>query len=177
MVSSVPWQEERMHIYDSTVRVPQLLARYAQGEALPHPVLDEARSALNAHDIGALGEPFVSADAALSPEIPTNLATASARRSSLLVLGFAVLTLLTGRRSVSTRPQRMLSPDRRWPVQLLRRRVRRPARPVGVHKAQKLLQRDDIGDISASTALMSQMRWRGGRFSAFCTVCCAHRHL
>ncbi|MBV8945513.1 MAG: hypothetical protein JOZ95_08835 [Solirubrobacterales bacterium] len=66
MVSSVPWQEERMHIYDSTVRVPQLLARYAQGEALPHAVLDEARSALNAHDIGALGEPFVSADAALS---------------------------------------------------------------------------------------------------------------
>ena len=57
----VPWSEERMHIYDSTVRVPRLLARYAQGEALPHPVLEEARSALNAHYAKELGEPFVSA--------------------------------------------------------------------------------------------------------------------
>jgi alkylated DNA repair dioxygenase AlkB len=57
----VPWHEERMHIYDSTVRVPRLLAGYPQGEALPHPVLDEARSALNAHYAEELGEPFVSA--------------------------------------------------------------------------------------------------------------------
>jgi alkylated DNA repair dioxygenase AlkB len=57
----VPWQEEKMHIYDSTVRVPRLLARYPQGEALPHPVLDEVRSALNAHYAKELGEPFVSA--------------------------------------------------------------------------------------------------------------------
>lgn len=48
-------------MYDSNVRVPRLLARYAQGEALPHPVLDEARSALNAHYIEELGEPFVTA--------------------------------------------------------------------------------------------------------------------
>ena len=61
LVSSVPWHEERMHIYDSTVRVPRLLARYAQGEALPHAVLEEARSALNAHYMEELGEPFVSA--------------------------------------------------------------------------------------------------------------------
>jgi alkylated DNA repair dioxygenase AlkB len=57
----VPWHEERMHIYDSTVRVPRLLARYSAGEALPHPVLDEARSALNAHYAEELGEPFLSA--------------------------------------------------------------------------------------------------------------------
>ena len=61
LVSSVPWHEERMHIYDSTVRVPRLLARYAQGEALLHAVLEEARSALNAHYMEELGEPFVSA--------------------------------------------------------------------------------------------------------------------
>ena len=61
LVSSVPWHEERMHMYDSTVRVPRLLARYAQGEALPHPVLDEALSALNAHYFEELGEAFVSA--------------------------------------------------------------------------------------------------------------------
>lgn len=61
LISSVPWHEERMHMYDSNVRVPRLLARYSRGEALPHPVLDEARSALNAHYIEELGEPFVSA--------------------------------------------------------------------------------------------------------------------
>ena len=47
-------------MYDSTVRVPRLLARYSEGEALPHPVLEEARTALNAHYAVELGEPFVS---------------------------------------------------------------------------------------------------------------------
>jgi alkylated DNA repair dioxygenase AlkB len=61
LASTVPWQEERMHMYDSTVRVPRLLARYAQGAPLPHPVLEEARSALSAHYVEELGEPFVSA--------------------------------------------------------------------------------------------------------------------
>ena len=61
LATTVPWHEERMHMYDTTVRVPRLLARYRQGEALPHPVLDEARSALNAHYGEELGEPFVSA--------------------------------------------------------------------------------------------------------------------
>jgi alkylated DNA repair dioxygenase AlkB len=57
LVADVPWHEERMRMYDSTVRVPRLLARYRQGEQLPHPVLDDARSALNAH----YREQFVSA--------------------------------------------------------------------------------------------------------------------
>ena len=35
LATTVPWHEERMHIYDNTVRVPRLLARYAEGEALP----------------------------------------------------------------------------------------------------------------------------------------------
>lgn len=61
LVANVPWHEERMHMYDSTVRVPRLLARYAQGDVLPHPVLEAARSALNAHYAEELGEPFVSA--------------------------------------------------------------------------------------------------------------------
>ena len=61
LATTVPWHEERMHMYDTTVRVPRLLARYRQGEALPHPILDEARSALNAHYGEELGEPFVSA--------------------------------------------------------------------------------------------------------------------
>jgi alkylated DNA repair dioxygenase AlkB len=61
LAAAVPWREERLHIYDNTVTVPRLVARYAQGEALPHPLLEEARAALNAHYAEELGEPFVSA--------------------------------------------------------------------------------------------------------------------
>jgi alkylated DNA repair dioxygenase AlkB len=60
LAGDVPWHEEQMHIYDNTVRVPRLLARYQRDEALPHPVLEEARSALNAYYAEELGEPFVS---------------------------------------------------------------------------------------------------------------------
>ena len=60
LVTAVPWREERMQMYDRTVQVPRLLARYSHEEALPHPVLEDARSALNAHYAG-VGEPFVSA--------------------------------------------------------------------------------------------------------------------
>lgn len=61
LAGAVPWHEERMHMYENTVRVPRLLARYASGEALPHPVLEEAREALNVHYAGVPGAPFVSA--------------------------------------------------------------------------------------------------------------------
>ena len=61
LAAAVPWREERMRMYDHTVRVPRLVARYSQGEALPHPVLEEARAALGAHYVAELGEPFVSA--------------------------------------------------------------------------------------------------------------------
>jgi alkylated DNA repair dioxygenase AlkB len=61
LVSTVPWREERMRMYDDTVRVPRLLARYGEGEALPHRLLDEARSALNAHYAAELEEAFVTA--------------------------------------------------------------------------------------------------------------------
>jgi alkylated DNA repair dioxygenase AlkB len=61
LASTVPWHEEEMHMYDSTVRVPRLVARYAESEALPHPVLDEARAALSAYYVEELGGPFVSA--------------------------------------------------------------------------------------------------------------------
>ncbi len=61
LASAVPWREEQTRMYDRTVQVPRLLARYAGGEALPHPVLDDARTALNAHYAEELGAPFVSA--------------------------------------------------------------------------------------------------------------------
>jgi alkylated DNA repair dioxygenase AlkB len=61
LVTAVPWREEQMRMYDRTVRVPRLLARCGAGEALPHPVLEEARAALNAHYGPEDGGPFVSA--------------------------------------------------------------------------------------------------------------------
>jgi alkylated DNA repair dioxygenase AlkB len=59
LAGAVPWREEQVRIYDSTVRVPRLLANYAPDEPLPHPVLDDVRSALNSHYTEELGEPFV----------------------------------------------------------------------------------------------------------------------
>lgn len=61
LVSQVPWRAERRAMYDRVVDVPRLLHTYVLGEALPHPMLEEARDALSAHYLPELGEPFVSA--------------------------------------------------------------------------------------------------------------------
>ncbi|MFJ1735189.1 alpha-ketoglutarate-dependent dioxygenase AlkB [Streptomyces sp. NPDC088254] len=61
LAADVPWRAERRHMYDQVVDVPRLLAFYGPDDPLPHPVLDEARAALNAHYAEELGEPFVTA--------------------------------------------------------------------------------------------------------------------
>jgi alkylated DNA repair dioxygenase AlkB len=61
LVADVPWKAERRHMYDREVAVPRLLAHYAAEDALPHSVLDEARSALSEHYATELGEPFTTA--------------------------------------------------------------------------------------------------------------------
>ncbi|MEW2133104.1 alpha-ketoglutarate-dependent dioxygenase AlkB [Streptomyces sp. NPDC005435] len=61
LAAEVPWREERRKMYDNVVAVPRLLAFYQQRDPLPHPVLDEARSALTAHYAPELGEPFTTA--------------------------------------------------------------------------------------------------------------------
>jgi len=58
---TVPWHAERREMYERMVDVPRLLKFYGEGEPLPHPVLDEARSALSRHYAAELGEPFVTA--------------------------------------------------------------------------------------------------------------------
>jgi len=58
---TVPWHAERREMYERMVDVPRLLKFYDEGEELPHPVLDEARSALSRHYVAELGEPFVTA--------------------------------------------------------------------------------------------------------------------
>ena len=58
---AVPWRAERRQMYERMVDVPRLLAFYDEGETLPHPVLDSAKAALDAHYAAELGEPFVTA--------------------------------------------------------------------------------------------------------------------
>ncbi|MFI9502831.1 alpha-ketoglutarate-dependent dioxygenase AlkB [Nocardia sp. NPDC052566] len=58
LVDGVPWQAERRPMYDRVVDVPRLLCFYEEHEALPDSTLDEARTALSAHYLRELGEPF-----------------------------------------------------------------------------------------------------------------------
>jgi len=61
LVREVPWHAERRQMYDRVVDVPRLLKFYDAGEALPDPLLDEARGRLSAHYRAELGEPFTTA--------------------------------------------------------------------------------------------------------------------
>jgi alkylated DNA repair dioxygenase AlkB len=54
----VAWRGERRQMYDRVVDVPRLLCFYGEGDALPDPALDQARSALSTHYAAELGEPF-----------------------------------------------------------------------------------------------------------------------
>jgi alkylated DNA repair dioxygenase AlkB len=58
LAEAVPWRAEQRPMYDRVVAVPRLLKFYAEGEALPHPILDAARTALSRHYAAELGEPF-----------------------------------------------------------------------------------------------------------------------
>jgi alkylated DNA repair dioxygenase AlkB len=61
LVHDVPWYAERRQMYDRVVDVPRLLKFYGDGEALPDPLLEEARDRLSAHYAAELGEPFTTA--------------------------------------------------------------------------------------------------------------------
>lgn len=61
LAADVPWRAERRQMYEREVDVPRLLAFYGEGEALPDPVLTEAREALTLYYAAELGEPFVTA--------------------------------------------------------------------------------------------------------------------
>lgn len=61
LAAEVPWRAERRKMYDQVVDVPRLLAFYGADDPLPHPVLDEARTALTAQYAEELGEPFTTA--------------------------------------------------------------------------------------------------------------------
>ena len=61
LVRDVPWYAERRQMYDRVVDVPRLLKFYGAEEALPDPVLTEARERLSEHYRAELGEPFTTA--------------------------------------------------------------------------------------------------------------------
>jgi alkylated DNA repair dioxygenase AlkB len=58
LIQAVPWRAERRRMYDRVVDVPRLVRFYDEGAALPDPVLDECRRALDRHYGAELGEPF-----------------------------------------------------------------------------------------------------------------------
>src|ERR671916_3299503 len=61
LLGDIGWRADRRQMYEREVAVPRLLRWYGGDEPLPHPLLTEAREALNAHYGLELGEPFVSA--------------------------------------------------------------------------------------------------------------------
>lgn len=61
LVRDVPWRTERRQMYERIVDVPRLVHTYMIGEELPHPLLTEARRALNKRYLQELGEPFMTA--------------------------------------------------------------------------------------------------------------------
>jgi alkylated DNA repair dioxygenase AlkB len=76
LAAEVPWRAERRTMYDHVVDVPRLLAFFGAEDALPHPVLTEARDALSAHygeharDGPAHQHPVPPARRAVSPNTP-----------------------------------------------------------------------------------------------------------
>lgn len=61
LIHDVPWRHESRQMYDRIVEVPRLVHTYGLGEALPDPVLTQAREILSSHYAPELGEPFVTA--------------------------------------------------------------------------------------------------------------------
>src|SRR6476469_3822675 len=61
LLGDIGWREDRRQMYEREVVVPRLLRWYGGDETLPHPLLTQARSALDRHYAAELGERFVSA--------------------------------------------------------------------------------------------------------------------
>ncbi|GAA3516561.1 alpha-ketoglutarate-dependent dioxygenase AlkB [Aeromicrobium panaciterrae] len=59
--SDVPWRAEKREMYDAVVDVPRLVCSYGRGDALPDPLLADARDQLSDHYEAELGERFETA--------------------------------------------------------------------------------------------------------------------
>lgn len=58
LATGVDWRAERRQMFDAVVDVPRLTRFYAEGEHLPHPVLDTCRALLGQAYRHELGEEF-----------------------------------------------------------------------------------------------------------------------
>lgn len=61
LVERVPWQAEQRRMYDAVLDVPRLTRFYAEGEALPLRILEQARAMLEEYYAQQGGEPFTTA--------------------------------------------------------------------------------------------------------------------
>ncbi|AYY12501.1 alpha-ketoglutarate-dependent dioxygenase AlkB [Actinobacteria bacterium YIM 96077] len=61
LVEDVPWRAERRQMYERMVDVPRLVCWYGEHDALPDPVLEQARQTLSDHYRDELGEEFCTA--------------------------------------------------------------------------------------------------------------------
>jgi len=61
LLRTVAWRAERRTMYDRVVDVPRLLCFYAEDDALPDPMLTQAKDALDEHYRSELGEAFATA--------------------------------------------------------------------------------------------------------------------
>ncbi|UOY00401.1 alpha-ketoglutarate-dependent dioxygenase AlkB [Blastococcus sp. PRF04-17] len=61
LLGDIGWREDRRQMYEREVAVPRLLRWYGPRETLPHPLLTDAREALNRYYAPESGERFVSA--------------------------------------------------------------------------------------------------------------------
>jgi alkylated DNA repair dioxygenase AlkB len=61
LATDVPWRDERRTMYNRVLDVPRLLCHYGENATLPHPLLDECRTTLNAHYRDELPEGFATA--------------------------------------------------------------------------------------------------------------------
>jgi alkylated DNA repair dioxygenase AlkB len=113
LLSTVPWRAERREMYDRVVAVPRLLSFYGEGAALPDPVLEQARDALNAHYGPLLGEPLCTAGLCLYRDGRDSVAwhgDNSGRRTRETVV--AIISLGTPR-ALMLRPRGGGGPSRR----------------------------------------------------------------
>lgn len=65
LAAEVDWQSESRPMYDRVVTVPRLQRFYEEGEALPHPVLEEALAELTARYDSEAGGPLCTVGLAL----------------------------------------------------------------------------------------------------------------
>ncbi len=65
LLGSVPWESERLRMYERVVDVPRLASRYERCAPLPHPVVQRIKDDLDRHYTPEFGDGFAGAGLAL----------------------------------------------------------------------------------------------------------------